>query len=477
MEQEGTESYTADKWKELGNTAFKEKNWTEAKNCFSKAIELNPDNEIFYSNRSAAELYLRSYEGALKDAEKAISLKPEWSRAYQRKGAVLLQTGKYAEAIETLQKGLSLEQPTTTSDAENVASKPNANMQALLSLIASAKKAPKMESVVPRGVLAQVPVAYYSEKPHAINYDAVNNMVDWYTNSNCTALWAPSPAAEITHLTNEECLEFAKNVVARSQFRAIKTIASVKEQSSLDELAAQIKAMRELGVSAVVVTLSMFGKPSDSEDTLKANIETLLSKTGDIPIGIYEGKNHYFRPLSSSLLKFVASLENVWFYIDSCGSAGALTEKNHVLREFGPSFRAYTTSATLIGHCLSIGMDGYCGTGSSFLPKVYSWFFTNHHAKSPSLEEKHLLNGIASFLSISEPTVEYLYPFSLKIFLGIHMKIMNIEAVSRLPQPDVNPSLEENLLRISHLNDAANFVLQSLEYKRASKPADHSVLL
>lgn len=153
---------------------------------------------------------------------------------------MLLQTGKYAEAIETLQKGLSLEQPTTTSDAENVASKPNANMQALLSLIASAKKAPKMESVVPRGVLAQVPVAYYSEKPHAINYDAyefsdifaqnffsstsVNNMVDWYTNSNCTALWAPSPAAEITHLTNEECLEFAKNVVARSQFRAIKTV-------------------------------------------------------------------------------------------------------------------------------------------------------------------------------------------------------------------------------------------------------------
>jgi hypothetical protein len=27
------------------------------------------------------------------------------------------------------------------------------------------------------------------------------------------------------------------------------------------------------------------------------------------------------------------------------------------------------------------------------------------------------------------------------------MKVLNIEAVSRLPQPDVTPSLEENLLR------------------------------
>jgi tetratricopeptide (TPR) repeat protein len=68
MESEGIESYSADKWKELGNNAFKEKNWIEAKNCFTKAIELNPDNEIFYSNRSAAELFLRSYDDALKDA-------------------------------------------------------------------------------------------------------------------------------------------------------------------------------------------------------------------------------------------------------------------------------------------------------------------------------------------------------------------------------------------------------------------------
>lgn len=68
MDPEDSESYSAEKWKELGNTAFKEKNWTEAKNCFSKAIELNPNSEIFYSNRSAAELYLRSYDEALSDA-------------------------------------------------------------------------------------------------------------------------------------------------------------------------------------------------------------------------------------------------------------------------------------------------------------------------------------------------------------------------------------------------------------------------
>lgn len=91
-----------------------------------------------------------------------------------------MHTGKFAEAVEVLSKGLAFEQfpqpqPSTASDQD---AKPisNTNTQTLLSLIASAKKAPRMESVVPRGVIAQVPVAYYTESPHKINYDAYNDM-------------------------------------------------------------------------------------------------------------------------------------------------------------------------------------------------------------------------------------------------------------------------------------------------------------
>jgi hypothetical protein len=108
------------------------------------------------------------------------------TQAYQRKGAVLLQTGKYAEALETLQKGLSFEQPTATtttsgaSTAIDNATKPNANTQPLLSLMASARKAPKMDAVVPRGVVAQVPVAYHADRPHAINFDAYADSIVFF---------------------------------------------------------------------------------------------------------------------------------------------------------------------------------------------------------------------------------------------------------------------------------------------------------
>ena len=68
---------TAEDWKLKGNALVKEKKYKEALDCYSKAIELDPNNPILYSNRSAMYLNLTEYDQAIADADKAISLKPE----------------------------------------------------------------------------------------------------------------------------------------------------------------------------------------------------------------------------------------------------------------------------------------------------------------------------------------------------------------------------------------------------------------
>jgi hypothetical protein len=113
--------------------------------------------------------------------------------------------------------------------------------------------------------------------------------------------------------------------------------------------------MRAIGSSAVVVSLNAFGKQSDNEETFRNNIELVNSKIGnilkergiiygaknrgermfqiiihlfilgDIPLGIYEGKSPYFRLFTPSLLKFVANLSNIWFYIDSSSSPSIIS--------------------------------------------------------------------------------------------------------------------------------------------------------
>lgn len=76
----------ANQHKAEGNKAFSAGNFQEAITHFTKAIECNPNDHVFYSNRSACYASLGKYNEALQDAKKCVELKPDWAKGYGRKG-------------------------------------------------------------------------------------------------------------------------------------------------------------------------------------------------------------------------------------------------------------------------------------------------------------------------------------------------------------------------------------------------------
>ena len=100
---------TAKDWKDKGNALVKEKKYKEALDCYSKAISIDPNDPILYSNRSAMHLNLNEFDDAIKDADKAISLKPEYGKAYLRKGKALEGLLKPDEALKIYKEGLEKE--------------------------------------------------------------------------------------------------------------------------------------------------------------------------------------------------------------------------------------------------------------------------------------------------------------------------------------------------------------------------------
>ena len=54
-----------------------------------KAIKLDPDNHIFFSNRAAAHMALEQYDRALVDADECIRLQPTRPNVNSRRGAAL----------------------------------------------------------------------------------------------------------------------------------------------------------------------------------------------------------------------------------------------------------------------------------------------------------------------------------------------------------------------------------------------------
>jgi len=93
--------------KVAGNDAFKTGDYTTAIKHFTEAIDFEPENMAYYSNRSAAYLKSGDLEKALKDGKKCVDLDVNWGKGYSRQGAALVAMKEYAKAITIYALGLA----------------------------------------------------------------------------------------------------------------------------------------------------------------------------------------------------------------------------------------------------------------------------------------------------------------------------------------------------------------------------------
>ena len=91
--------------KDQGNELFQAGKTAEAIIVYTQAIDLDPDNHVFYSNRCADYMKNDSKSKALHDAEKCIEIAPKWSKGYMRLGAAQQSLKRFDNAIDTFKKG------------------------------------------------------------------------------------------------------------------------------------------------------------------------------------------------------------------------------------------------------------------------------------------------------------------------------------------------------------------------------------
>merc|ERR1719261_2374113 len=88
-------------FKDEGNVHFKA----------GEALKAEPDNHVYYSNRSNAFLKLSKVNKALEDADKCITLNPQFVKGYHRKASALHampDKEKHDEAVEVLLTAIDL---------------------------------------------------------------------------------------------------------------------------------------------------------------------------------------------------------------------------------------------------------------------------------------------------------------------------------------------------------------------------------
>lgn len=91
---------TAEEERFKGNEYMKGREYEEAVACYTKSLDLFPDEAAAYSNRALAYLKMKKFGSCIDDAERCLALDKNYLKAYHRRGKALLSCGRYEEAIE-----------------------------------------------------------------------------------------------------------------------------------------------------------------------------------------------------------------------------------------------------------------------------------------------------------------------------------------------------------------------------------------
>jgi len=99
--------------KEKGNEAYKQRKFDDALQFYTQAIELDKENMLLYSNRSAVYFEMGKYDESIKEGEQSIEVGTNHTASYKniakvqvRIGNAFMKQQKYAEAVKILDKAL-----------------------------------------------------------------------------------------------------------------------------------------------------------------------------------------------------------------------------------------------------------------------------------------------------------------------------------------------------------------------------------
>lgn len=95
--------------KNEGNKAFAAHDWPKAAELYTKAIEINPNEPTYYSNRAQAYLKSEAYGYAIADATKAIELNPAFVKAYYRRAVAYTAILRPRDAIKDFKTCVKIE--------------------------------------------------------------------------------------------------------------------------------------------------------------------------------------------------------------------------------------------------------------------------------------------------------------------------------------------------------------------------------
>jgi 4-hydroxy-tetrahydrodipicolinate synthase len=292
--------------------------------------------------------------------------------------------------------------------------------------------------LIPDGVWPTM-ITPYTEAD-CVDYSALERLIEWYHQKDVDGLFAVCGSSEMFCLSLEERVKIAEFVKSRSR---IPVIASGHVSASPEDQVEEILAIADTGVDAVVLVTNRLVSPNGSDDVWRGNVETLLNRIPNLPLGFYECPAPYKRLISPELMKWCASTGRFFFFKDTSCDLSQIRKKWDAAK--GSPMKLYNANAATLYESLQLGIAGYCGVMANFHPELYRWGIDN--LKSADTRE------LFDFLSVASLIERQCYPINAKMF--IQLDGVDIRLFSRVIDESVFSAAErlevEQLYRLTRI--------------------------
>lgn len=297
-----------------------------------------------------------------------------------------------------------------------------------------------LENPLPEG-LWPVMLTPFTTSNH-VDIDGLKRITTLYLDAGSNGLFANCLSSEMFQLTDNERLLITKTVVDHCQ-GAVPVVATGTFSRDMTANSEFIKKIYDTGTQAVILITSMLVEPDESEDVLKARLETIMAQTGDIPLGVYECPMPYKRLLSPGIMRWMADTGRFVYHKDTSCHSGAIDRKAKAVE--GTLFGFYNADTATALDSLDSGARGISPISGNFYPEPYSYLLKTYRQEGRT----EALNQLHAFLTMMDRVTHVFYPFAAKLFL--QRRGLKIETNTRIPAETM---ANVDLIRLNALMDS-----------------------
>ena len=305
-----------------------------------------------------------------------------------------------------------------------------------------------MDRSIPGGVYPTMVTPYTAD--NKIDYNAVEQILNWYSDRGCDGVFAVCQSSEIFFLSFEERYELLKFVLEHAP-KNLTVVASGHTADDLDTQLYEAQRFAELGAAGYVFISNRLAKQEESDDVFLKNVDRFLGAMSDTVFGVYECPYPYKRVMQPETLGRLARTGRFAFLKDTCCDLPLIRAKLAAVK--GTGLEIFNANGATLLESLKMGCAGYSGVMANFHPELYAWLCKNYE-KAPQKAE--LVQAVLGFFSVVERQV---YPINAKYYMGLEGLQLGFTSRAK----DVADFGEACKMEIQQMKIVTDFVKKNLE--------------